>query len=474
MQLPPKLTELAESKGIRMDEGWRMAVGDFWAKLRGDGLAAQLIRGSGGVFVVKVAGAGLGFVSHIILARALGVGGYGTYVYVYTWMMILSQFSKFGFHNSLVRFVPEYKVNGEWGLLKGILRQSAQIMSILSGLLAVTVILAGIYCPSFMGVKRIPTFLVGALGVPFLALLGYEKGVLRGLKHVVLADLPQMTLRPAFLVFLIATVLWFSGAKSLPPATAMGMHTAALCLAFTAGLAFIYVTKPEGIQRHSQSEYDTRKWFSVTLPLLVIASMHLLSRQTSLLMIGFLGGDEVVGLFGAAMRISKLVVFGVLAANMIVAPIVAELYHDGKHTELQRLLKLGAWAIFVCTGLFSLFLVFCGPFVLQLFGETFQQAYMPLLVMLSGLIVNSMCGVVGNVMMMTGHEKCAAVIVGLAVGLNLLLCFLLVPGYGAIGGAIAMSVSMIFWNLAMVFYVLWEMELNPTIFKFPISNGKSL
>jgi len=57
------------------------AVRKFLDRLQGTGHGAILARGALGTFIVKVAGAGLLFGLHVMLARLLGVEQYGIYVY---------------------------------------------------------------------------------------------------------------------------------------------------------------------------------------------------------------------------------------------------------------------------------------------------------------------------------------------------------------------------------------------------------
>lgn len=75
----------------------------FLDRLRGTGHGAVLARGALGVFIVKITGAGVLFGLHVLLARLLGVGQYGIYVYAISWISIMVVLCLLGFHTSLVR-----------------------------------------------------------------------------------------------------------------------------------------------------------------------------------------------------------------------------------------------------------------------------------------------------------------------------------------------------------------------------------
>jgi O-antigen/teichoic acid export membrane protein len=194
--------------------------------------------------------------------------------------------------------------------------------------------------------------------------------------------------------------------------------------------------------------------------------MNLLSRQASLLLTGALAGDKAAGILGASLRISRLVVFGLSATNMIVAPMISELYHGGRRQELQRVLTMAAWGIFTFTVIISVLLIISGPWVLGMFGTGFSDGYLPLLIVLGGQIVNSCTGAVGYIMVMTGHQNQAAIITVGSVAVNVTISYFLVSLFGATGGAVAMSIALIFWNVAMMLYVWRKLGLNATIFPF--------
>ena len=454
---------MIESRGIRTGAGLRAAWEDVREIIGGERFVALLLSGSAAAFVVKVAGAGLGFLAHLVLARALGVSSYGTFVYVYTWTRILAMVSRMGFQNSLVRFVPEYSVREEWALLKGACRRSFQLVALVSGLMGLGLLALVMLAPGAVGAGRAPVFAVAAVALPFLALLGVEKGLLRGWKHVALADLPELVIRPALLLFSVVVLYWFVGGDGISATGATALHSGGMVFAVVAGAVFLKKTTPSELERKTSPAYESRKWLSVSLPLLLVSGMYMLSRHVSLMTVAFLTGDRAAGLLGAGLRVSRIVVFGLSATNMIVAPLIAELYHKENRAELQRLLTVAAWGIFGITVLLSVGLVTVGPLILGAFGEGFRPAYLPLVIILIGQLVNSMSGAVGFIMLMTGHQNQAAVIVGTSVALNFVLCLILVPVFGVIGGAMAMCAGIAFWNIAMVVYVWRKLGLNPTV-----------
>ena len=90
-----------------------------------------------------------------------------------------------------------------------------------------------------------------------------------------------------------------------------------------------------------------------------------------------------------------------------------------------------------------------GRFLLAAFGPGFEDAYIPLVILGAGQLVNALCGPVGLLLMMTGNERLTlAVLVG-SVIVNLVLNVLLIPVWGLTGAAVSTGVSMALWNILL-------------------------
>ena len=67
----------------------RFPAGMLTRLRNGQGVGAVFARGAAGAFLGKALGLAAGFGLQIVLARVLGVDGYGIYVYALTWVSIL-------------------------------------------------------------------------------------------------------------------------------------------------------------------------------------------------------------------------------------------------------------------------------------------------------------------------------------------------------------------------------------------------
>src|SRR5262245_52543661 len=87
--------------------------------LAGEHFTTQKIAGT--AFAIRVASAGIVFISQVLLARWLGSFQFGTYVYVWTWLLLAGDLVHLGLPLTAQRFVPEYTEAQSFALLRGYL-----------------------------------------------------------------------------------------------------------------------------------------------------------------------------------------------------------------------------------------------------------------------------------------------------------------------------------------------------------------
>jgi O-antigen/teichoic acid export membrane protein len=180
-------------------------------------------------------------------------------------------------------------------------------------------------------------------------------------------------------------------------------------------------------------------------------------------MLGALSEPGQAGLFAVANRIALLLAFGLAAVNAVAAPLISQLHATGEKKELQAMLRLAAKGIALFTLPAALFVLVAGKWLLALFGAEFVAAYEPLCWLVAGQTINALAGSVGFILTMTGHQLVAARIIWVAAIGKLSLNFLLMPTFGALGGAIGSAIMLAFWNIWLWREVRKRLELEPTI-----------
>jgi O-antigen/teichoic acid export membrane protein len=306
----------------------------------------------------------------------------------------------------------------------------------------------------------VPVFLVAIAIIPVQVFSSLRQAVLRGLHRISSALAPEFILRPVlFGMALIAFSFWAGTPGAVEVLT---FYLASSCVAFMVGVYLLQRSFPAEVIRHPAA-YRDREWLAVALPLLIIVGLNLISTRIDIVMLGALSRADEVGTYAAASRVADIVVFGLAAANAVVAPIIARLYAVGDRGSLQQIVRHVAQGIALFTLPIALILTLFGKPILGLFGAGFEDGYAVLLVLLAGQIINALAGPVGYLMAMTGHQVKAMKIVAISAASNIVLNGVLIPMHGAIGAAVATAISVMIWNVMMLCFVRAELDLSPSL-----------
>src|SRR5262245_32084528 len=108
----------------------RASVARLIARIKsrlGDGEHLLVQRLAGTVFLIRVGAAVLAYASQVLFARWMGGFEFGIYVYVWTWVLLIGQALELGLGTAAQRFVPEYRDQGLFDLLRGYISGSRWI-----------------------------------------------------------------------------------------------------------------------------------------------------------------------------------------------------------------------------------------------------------------------------------------------------------------------------------------------------------
>ncbi|MFA0506621.1 flippase [Vibrio sp. 10N.222.54.B12] len=399
---------------------------------------------------LQLFGRGLAVVTAILFARILGPEEYGRYAFIISIITVSALPAMAGLPQLIVREVARYRSNYEIGLLFGIKRWSTIYVLVLS-LISISILVFLIYI-GFWNASVTSLLFAGLLLIPLKGLLPQQGAILNGFQRPELAQLPTLIISP-LLTLISIFVLYVSmvemNAKVL-------LLTQLFCTFCTVVLIFILINlvfKESHVDRKKR-EYRLSSWQKSLLPFTVLAVVGTLNNELATLVLGFLGNDEAIGYFKVAVQGVTLLAIGLQAVNTVSGPRIAAMYNQGEIEKTQELLKQSVRLSVISSVPFAILLIFLGePLIRVLFGEAYVPAASLLSILCCGQIVNVSMGSVALVLNMTGNEKktLRAQLVTLCLTVSLLVY--LIPLYHATGAAIAVSVSLVCWNVIMAFDV---------------------
>jgi len=421
----------------------------------------RLIRGSTFVFMCRIVGAAVTFVSQVLLARWMGASELGIYVLAFSWCILLSSFATLGFPVAAIRFVGGGLATNDPGYIRGFVRRGAQIIA-LAGTLISAVGIAMLWSGWLVeDTSNRYTLTLALLIVPVFASNTFFAGVANGLSRFPLSFLPANVARP--LVFLtLIIVIWFT-TDILDANRVMSLQVLAIFAVSGVTIWMVGRTVDDMLDA-KPAKYDTRVWARTSVPLLATALFSGYFPEINIILSGAYLPSDQVALFHVSFRLALLVSFALFAVDAVTGPEAARLHMSGDKTALQSVVNRATQLRFGVAVIAVLMFVIVGKFLLGLFGEEFIAGYTLLIILAVAQLVQAAVGPVARLMSVSGHQDRCLVVFVTALLILAALVAVLVPLFGATGAAIAALIDMTIWALWMRFLVVRHLDIRPTIF----------
>lgn len=391
-------------------------------------------------FSVRVASAGLLYLTQILLARWMGSFDYGIYVFVWTWVLVLGGLAPLGLNVTIIRMLPEYSERGQFKLARGLLHGS-RLFSLTFGTviaalgIAVLTVFDGLIADYYL----LPAYLV-MIAIPMFCLTDMQDGIGRAQSWMAVALIPPYVLRPLLLLGGMA----FAHAVGWPTTAATAAAAAVGATWATAVIQAIAIhwRSPQDLKSGPRT-YDVKPWMMTSLPLSVMVACDLALQNVDVLVISKFMSPVDVGIYFAAAKTMSLIMFVHYAVGSAVANRFAKLNARGDKKALQNLVTDSVNWTFWPSLLGAVVLLILGKPLLWLFGPGFESGYPVMLILVAGFMIRSSFGPVEFMLNMLGQQKlCAAILVFSALS-TVALNFAFVPHFGLVGAATATSLSLV-------------------------------
>jgi O-antigen/teichoic acid export membrane protein len=151
------------------------------------------------------------------------------------------------------------------------------------------------------------------------------------------------------------------------------------------------------------------------------------------------------------------------AINTLFAPTISTLFTREDRVTLQALVtKAASWTLCAAGGI-ALVLAVLAESILTWFGKDFADGVPALRILLVGQLIAASYGSQLSVMTMTGHERGAAGLLILSAAVSVVASILFISMLGLTGAAIATTIALIVWNVAMAFFITRHLQLLPGV-----------
>ncbi|MEA2396625.1 MAG: hypothetical protein QOK25_181 [Thermoleophilaceae bacterium] len=421
------------------------------------GARGEVTRGAAGVAAMRCAELALNLGAAILLARALGVSGYGAYAAAIAVANLLTIPSTLGTVPLLVRGAAAYVSSGSLSLLHGLLRRAwqwaAATATAVGALTAAGVLLLAGGSPGTRAVAA------AGLLVPLTALCLLGQGALQGLQRVGAAFVSLMVVRPLAFVGALAA-LRLAGVH-LAPGGAMLLQAAATGCALLLTVLLLRAAIPAAV-RLARPAYATRTWAASALAMGLNNGLMAVHAGTGVALAAAVGGARDAGLLGGAMRVTTVVVLTIWASLQAFTPVIARLYAAGEIERLRRGTALFTRRVLAATCVVAAIVAALADPILGILGHDFTAGATALRLLCLAAVINAAAAPNVSLLMMTEHERAAAGSAGVAVVLNVALCLLLIPPLGASGAAVAFAASVLLRNAIASWWTWTRLAIDST------------
>jgi O-antigen/teichoic acid export membrane protein len=416
------------------------------ALVEGLGDGRDLDRSALLALAIRIAAAGLGYGTHVILAQVLGASEYGIYSYLWVWIMIGGFLASAGLSEAAVRFIAEYRDTGRGETARAFIRTGLATVSALSGTIAAAGLLILYLMADQLPSGYLLPIMLALACLPVLAIQDLLEGYALAFSWTGLAHVPPYVLRQVLIiVFLLVAV------SAAMPATAATGLLAVLAAGICATLLqlLVFLRRMRKVLPAAVGPRHSRLWVSTALPMMMTNGLQLILTFSDIIVLGMFVDSELVALYFAATRVSSQVTAVQFAVTSAVAQRMAGLNASKSRRELTTLIRRSTHWIFWPTLAVTAGVIALGWPLLRLFGAEFTAAYPVLIILALGLLARASTGGAEEALKMLGHERSEFGAKAVSTAVNLGLNLGLIPIFGIYGAAVATATSMAVYALLL-------------------------
>jgi len=390
----------------------------------------------------------------VLIGRYGGADALGAYSLGMTFITIITLLSLLGIPSLLMREVGRNFHNDTLhvGRIKG---NYIAALTINSG---INMVLASLlfFFAEFISMHIFHSFLL----IPVLeaasfvllpaALITLHSNLIQGAHQPNLALAFQALYTPLFTLIALAIFLYFGvGNANLASMTMKSYAVGAWIVFFSSFYYWLMIAK--GVFKDFSIQLELQNFgsslFKNGSPFLLAGIGIAVLNMADILMLGALSTVAETGHYYASNRLAAGLTLIVFSVNNVLAPKLASSFARADMTSFSAYVRHGVLVGFIPTLILAIAMYVFSSELLNLFGTDFHQAKLMFAILLLGNLFNAIAGPAGWVLNMGGFEKDFQTIILTAATLNIILNFVLISNYGAIGAAIATMTTTVIWNI---------------------------
>lgn len=411
---------------------------------------------------------GLTFVQTIVMTRVFGSEVFGLLSFALSISALLVLVLSAGLDQVLMRDIARFgpataprtqRWRDIWRMIAWVVVPATLGCTSVGALLMLTTGLGGPYST---------TLLAAFLLLPFVLGRKYVEAISLGTKKVVRSIFGSQIVYP-LLMIAGGLAIWTSGAGSSAQTASytyafagVGSMIASILL-IRGTLMQMRATSGETAAVEDGPSPSGRALLTSGMHFSLVSVGFVLGQHIDVLLTGILAGPEDVALVRVAARIAETA--GLMRAIIVLQykPLLAEA-HGRNDEALQRRYVAAMTRIFVATGIpITIGILVFAEEVMAVFGAEFVSGATALRIYVLGVFVTLVLGPGSTLLSLTDHEHIASRNLMIALSVQVVLDFLLIPRYGAVGCGIANAIALTVLSLLSSFACYRRLGINTTV-----------
>jgi O-antigen/teichoic acid export membrane protein len=395
----------------------------------------------------------------IYAARNLGAEALGYFALGMSLVALFSLFANLGLPRAMVRYVPTYLAQQNWGALKSLIWIGSGVVTVLSVAIALVVFSARdvIADQIFHKPEMAPVMALMAFIIPLGVIGNLFDQIMVGFKRTATSKtISSFFTFPLSVALAVLLITLGYGLMGYIAATLLSLLAGVLLLGY-----FIWRALPMPARSVAASNALPRAVISFSAFLLGMSIIDYASGNTDNIVLGLFLPAAALGIYSIATTTSGFVSILLVAVNAIFAPIIAETYALREHAILEELFQtLTRWMSALTIPVYLVVLVYAAE-LLSIFGADFTSGTNVLMLLATSEMINVATGSCGYMLLMSGHERPMLYTKVALAFLAPLSYFLLIPPLGIFGAALTSFVVTIVTNGLWVILIARYLKMSP-------------
>lgn len=431
----------------------------LWEKLGSMSGTALLL------LVVRIGSAGIGIVLQLLIARTLGADILGNFFLSLGLAAVLSTILTAGYPWIVAPVVARSEAEARPGLLQAFLRCAYKQLAIFSCLIAIPAGLVIWFYPGFANELRWP-LLFAVATAPVYAVMRLNGGLANARKRFIIANAPELLVRPVFLVSFVGAAVVLSA--SLEAATIVAINLViAVVLAIWMSVVMSRQTGADLLQAKTQepvAREQLQQWRTLALPMVLATLFVTMFADLNILIVGSIMTASETGVFGVSIKITFLMAFAIQIVHQVMLRDASDAHLLKNHQDLQATVrKANRFAVAITLSGF-VFLVLFGNYVLGFFGAGFAEGYAGMIGLMIAQVIRAAAGPAIQILMISGNQRASIPVYMASIALLFVCSIVFVPIFGFIGAAAAVVLTTLFWTVWLNRIVKQKVGISVSVF----------